>query len=350
MKKRIFKLGLLLSMAVMPFVACSDDDVDKNHSIFETSSEVKSPFDEWLYNNYVQAYNIDYKYRMDDKDIDYSYNLAPSDLKKSMQLAVIIKHAWLEAYTEVAGVDFIRKHAPAILPVIGSAAWNNDGTYTLGTAEGGLKITLYMGNWLDPKDINRMNEYFFKTMHHEFTHILQQDVYYPNMEYDKISASDYRPSGWHNRRYPEYAKLGFITSYAGSSAVEDITEVTASYITMTDQEWQHVFDGAGEEGRAKLNQKVKIMKGYMKDVWHIDMDQLRQVVHRRMAEVTRLELLKPEWLPMIQKEESAATSRAAFDLLKSELKRQWPEASKKIDRTPNCCHVHDAELLNIINH
>ena len=86
----------------------------------------------------------------------------------------------------------MRKHAPAILHIVGSAAWNGDGTITLGTAEGGLKITLYMTNWLNPKDIANMNKWFFKTMHHEFTHILQQDINYPQ-EYNLISAEDYRP-------------------------------------------------------------------------------------------------------------------------------------------------------------
>ena len=46
----------------------------------------------------------------------------------------------------------------------------------LGTAEGGKKITLYEVNSLDFEnvDIEVLNEYYFKTMHHEFAHILHQ--------------------------------------------------------------------------------------------------------------------------------------------------------------------------------
>lgn len=63
-----------------------------------------------------------------------------------------------------------------------------------------------------------MNKWFFKTMHHEFTHILQQDINYPQ-EYNLISAEDYRPSGWHNRHeLADYASLGFITDYARQHA------------------------------------------------------------------------------------------------------------------------------------
>ena len=171
---------VLTALLALTSAGCKDHNApDTSKSIFDVSRPKKSAFDEWLYRNYVQTYNIDYKYRMDDKETDLTKNLAPAELINSMRLAKIIKHVWLEAYVEVAGIDFMRKHAPAILHIVGSAAWNGDGTITLGTAEGGLKITLYMTNWLNPKDIDSMNRYFFKTMHHEFTHILQQDVNYP---------------------------------------------------------------------------------------------------------------------------------------------------------------------------
>ena len=190
---------ILMGIAVaILFSSCGQEELDHSKSIFDTSSEVKSEFDKWLNNNYVETYNIDYKYRLEDIESDFSKNLTPADLLQSMRLAKIIKHVWLESYVEVAGIDFMRKHAPAILHIVGSAAWNGDGTITLGTAEGGLKITLYMTNWLNPKDIANMNKWFFKTMHHEFIHILQQDINYPQ-EYNLISAEDYRPSGWHNR-------------------------------------------------------------------------------------------------------------------------------------------------------
>lgn len=343
--KYIFLIGITIAMQ---FSSCTEEEMDRSKSIFETSSESRSKFDDWLNTNYVETYNIDYKYRMEDIESDFSKNLAPADLLQSMRLAKIIKHVWLESYVEVAGIDFMRKHAPAILHIVGSAAWNGDGTITLGTAEGGLKITLYMTNWLNPKDIANMNKWFFKTMHHEFTHILQQDINYPQ-EYNLISAEDYRPSGWQNRHeLAAYASLGFITDYAGSMPVEDITEITCCYITFTDKEWNAVFEAAGEVGRAKLNQKVSIMKQYMLKVWKIDMDRLKEVVRRRMNEVIQMELLEPEWLP--NPPNSQATTKSAFQLLQKQLREQWPCALKAIEKHPNCCHIHDVNLINILQH
>lgn len=344
---------VLTALLALTSAGCKDHNVpDTSKSIFDVSRPKKSAFDEWLYRNYVQTYNIDYKYRMDDKETDLTKNLAPAELINSMRLAKIIKHVWLEAYVEVAGIDFMRKHAPAILHIVGSAAWNGDGTITLGTAEGGLKITLYMTNWLNPKDIDSMNRYFFKTMHHEFTHILQQDVNYPQ-EYNLISAEDYRPSGWHNRHNIEdYAKLGFITDYAGSMAVEDITELTCCYVTFTDKEWQDVFDAAGEEGRAKLNQKLEIMKGYMKDEWNIDMDELKEVVRRRMNEVVNMDLLEPSWLPVSAP--TPATSQAALQILASQLQKEWHNVLEKADSQEaqgnHQCRVHLSQLNDILRH
>lgn len=56
-----------------------------------------------------------------------------------------------------------------MIHLIGSPAYDN-GKITLGTAEGGLKVTLYNINALNPNsvDVEMMNRWYFSTMHHEF--------------------------------------------------------------------------------------------------------------------------------------------------------------------------------------
>ena len=182
---------LLCILVSSNFFACQDDDLE-DQSIFDASEKEKSEFDRWLLENYVNPYNIDFKYRMEHIESDYTHNLVPTDFWLSVKLAKIVKHCWLEAYDEVGGLDFTRACAPKVIHLIGSASWDK-GTYTLGTAEGGLKVTLYMGNWLDLTNVDRMNEYYFKVMHHEFAHILHQKKNYP-VDYDKISAGNYTPT------------------------------------------------------------------------------------------------------------------------------------------------------------
>ena len=60
----------------------------------------------------------------------------------------------------------------------------------LGTAEGGMKITLYNVNDINPDkiDINLLNEYYFQTMHHEFAHILHQTKNY-DPAFDRITEN-----------------------------------------------------------------------------------------------------------------------------------------------------------------
>ena len=269
------------------FTACQEDELSSK-SVIDISDLKRNDFDKWLLKNYVDAYNIDFKYRMEDIEADFTHNLVPADFDLSVKLAKVVKHAWLEAYDEVGGVDFTRRNAPKVIQVIGSASWNQ-GTYTLGTAEGGIKVTLYLGNWLDPTNAAKLNEYYFKVMHHEFAHILHQTKDYPQ-EYNLISAGNYAPSGWSNRKLSEAAPLGFVTSYAGSEPREDIAEITATYLTYTDEQWDEVWKYAGDEGRAIIEQKISIMKKYMKDSWKIDMDKLREIIERRGNEIKDLDL------------------------------------------------------------
>lgn len=55
--------------------------------------------------------------------------------------------------------------------------------------------------------------------------ILHQNKPYP-VEYNTISKGNYAATSWHDRDAQESAQLGFITPYAGSQPIEDITEVT----------------------------------------------------------------------------------------------------------------------------
>lgn len=314
-------LGATLLGVSFGLTSCSETDApDDGHSVVRAKTpKSKSTFDEYLFEKYTVPYNISFMYEMDDKEVDFSRWLAPARLDISMKMAKVVQHAWIDSYVEVAGVDFMREMAPRIIMLIGSPAYNNDGTMVLGTAEGGLKVTLYNSNWLDEKDPALMNELYFHTMHHEFTHILQQKFTWPQ-EYNTISQGDYAATSWQDRSYSESAKLGFVSSYAGSQPVEDITEVTSYYLTYTDDEWDELLneyalikDEEGNvlstKGRDKILKKINIMKGYMKDRWNIDMDELRAVVQRRTAEASKIQLIQDNWLPLLETGEATRSGK-----------------------------------------
>lgn len=299
---------LLLASAIGWSSCNNDDDIDYNHSIFYNEEEManeeaaKNSFDYWLDDNYVAPYNISLMYRMKDIESDRDYNLVPAQYDKSVALAKIIKHVWLDAYNEVAGPDFLRTYVPRTIHLIGSPAYNNAGTMVLGTAEGGMKITLYNVNDIDPGniDINMLNKYYFQTMHHEFAHILHQKMNY-DKAFEQITESKYIGSSWYIYTDPETGytsrrtdlqawQAGFVTPYAMSEAREDFVENIANYVTHDQQYWDNMLQQAGTEGAALINQKFNIVYSYMLNTWNIDLNELRATVLRRQNEVATLDL------------------------------------------------------------
>lgn len=223
---------------LLPLSACSGDDLGP--SIFPDVSDDADPnsytykFDTWVNREFRDVYNLDFKYKMEDVEADMNYNLVPATFDKARDLCLLTKYLWFDSYGEHTGIEFLKQYGPRILHLVGSPAYNpNNGTETLGLAEGGLKVTLFKVNEMDLSDINQMNEYYFRTMHHEFAHILHQTKNYP-VEFNTLSTGRYDDSSWQSKDIGYVASLGFITPYASSQAREDFAETIANYLTRTD--------------------------------------------------------------------------------------------------------------------
>lgn len=289
MKKYIvFLLTLTLSMG---FTACSDDD-PSGTSIFSTATISRNEFDQWLLKNYTYPYNIDFKYKMEDIESDMKYTLIPADLTKSAKLAIIVKYLWLDAYDEVAGQDFTKSNVPRMIDLVGSPAYNNNNTEVLGTAEGGLKVTLYKVNDLDDEilhDYATLNLYYFHTMHHEFTHILNQKKPY-NTAFNLITESAYVSGDWYLVGNAAAHQAGFVTPYAMSEGTEDFAEMLSVYVTTSSADWDALLIDAGTTGAPLIIQKLDYLRTYMQESWGIDINQLRDVVLRRAGELSTIDL------------------------------------------------------------
>lgn len=283
----LFFLGLFFASM---FVSCQEDSLNSTSIFDDDLVTEKNELDIWIEKNYLYPYNLDFKYRMEDIESSLGNNLVPIEYDLAIKMARIVKHVWFEAYDEIGGIKFTRLYAPKVIHLIGSKQWNPNGTVTLGYAEGGLKVTLVGGNWLDPTNISNLNEMYFQTMHHEFAHILHQTKDYP-VEYNSLSEGHYSPSGWNNRHnMSDYAPFGFVTAYGSSQPVEDIAEVTACLLTWTQDQWDTLQTGAGEEGWSIIQQKITIVKNYMKESYGIDMDELRSTIDRRCTELLTMDL------------------------------------------------------------
>jgi len=250
MKKIQYYISALLLVAVasMSLSSCSEDGLGE--TIFPEVSDDLDPdsytydLDKFLKENYLDKYNLTFLYKMPDVSTNMNYNLVPATYENSIDLAVLCKYLWFDVYDKVAGEEFLKNYGPRIILLIGSPAYNpTSGTEIVGLAEGGIKVSLFKVNAMNMfiNDADMMNEYYFKTMHHEFAHILHQTKTYPN-EFNTISIGHYDSNNWQDRSEGQVASLGFVTTYASSEFREDFAETIANYIVKTDAQWNRILD------------------------------------------------------------------------------------------------------------
>lgn len=286
MKKNIFVIAAMAA-ALFGASSCSEEALNPE-SVITADLYEKNDFDKWLEFNYVNPYNIDFKYRFEMNESDMNYYTIPADMESANMMAHLVKYLCVDTYDEVAGLDFTRGYFPKMFFLIGEWEYRNNGTFILGTAEGGKKILLSGINYLPmflKQGADALNHYYIKTIHHEFTHILNQTKDYP-VDFKQITGSGYVADSWSEPPYDsEYLTNGFISSYAQHSDGEDFAEMLSIYVTNTQEYWDAQLKAAGSAGAKSINAKLDIVRLYMKSSWNIDIDQLRSTILRRQADV-----------------------------------------------------------------
>lgn len=299
MKKNILALSLLAAVAT-GFTACSDDALS-SESVIKPSKTANTVFDKWLYKNFVVPYNIQIQWRYEDNESDMSYYDVPADSAQSVELAHIVKYTCVEAYTEAAGINFTRRFFPKLFSFLGEFEYENNGNIKLGTAEGGKKIRLLGVNYIDRFKNNRtyLDEYYLKTIHHEFVHIVNQTKDYPR-EFGKVTPTGYVNDSWSSEKYGTgYEKRGFVSAYSQKEEREDFAEVVSTYIISTPAQWDAIIKKATlvdkkgdpikdengkpapQPGVEALEKKLEICKRYYKETFNVDLDKVRDAVIER---------------------------------------------------------------------
>ena len=300
MRKKLLYFAILAAVGGAMMTSCSEDDLS-SESVIISKQTNETEFDKWLKAAFAAPYNIDFAYRYDDKESDLNYYIVPADYNQAVMLAHIVKYTCVEAYDEVAGYTFTRTYFPKRFQLFGDWQFRNNGTYILGTAEGGRKICLYGVNYLNSilagkagqgsfafehntDVVANLNLYYLKTIHHEFTHILNQTKDY-SADYQQITGKDYLAEDWSTAEGETgYLQRGFISAYSQKEHSEDFAEMLSLYVTNTPDQWDAWMEEAGD-GADLLNQKLDIVRDYMKATFHIDIDQLRSSVLGREYDI-----------------------------------------------------------------
>ena len=324
--KRIYIILFALAASLL-LVSCQQEEPLNPESVITLDQRELNDFDKWLEANYVNPYNILVKYRYEMNESDFSYYTIPANLDCSIKMAHLVKYLCIDTYDEVGGVRFTQKYFPKEFFYIGEWEYKNNGTYILGTAEGGKKILLSGLNYL-PKVLSggyqgysdpaaALNHFYIKTIHHEFTHILNQTKDFP-VEFTQVTPTSYITESWSTSNYNTYYRQrGFLSTYAQHSDREDFAECLSLYVTNTEETYQNWLAQAGREateddtdkdknknhidefqssfpkmqagehfeGDKLIMAKMELVRKYMKETFNIDIDQLRAAVLRRQAEV-----------------------------------------------------------------
>ena len=288
MKKYIAYFSAIV-LSAMFISACQEDPLSPE-SVITVETVPQNDFDKWLDANFVDPYNIDFKYRYEMNESDLNYYTVPAAYDEAIIMAHLVKYLCIDTYDEVAGIDFTRNYFPKMFFLIGDWEYRNNGTLILGTAEGGKKILLSGINYLnDVLDMgaDALNHYYIKTIHHEFTHILNQTKDF-STEFGQITGSGYVADSWSEAPYnTEYLKNGFISSYAQHSDTEDFAEMLSIYVTNPQSYWDEQLKTAGNTSAELITSKLDLVRDYMKTAWSIDIDELRSTILRRQNDVIK---------------------------------------------------------------
>lgn len=295
MKKYIIFFASAL-VALTAAVSCRNvNDLDPN-SVITVDKVDYTPFDYWLEANFVNPYNIQIKYRFEEIESDMNYYSVPAQYEYSIVLAHLVKYLCVEAYDEAGGIEFTRANFPKLFFFIGDWEYKNNGTYILGTAAGGRKIKLcgvnYLGDYLG--DFTQLSDKYFKTVHHEFTHILNQNKPMPTA-FQFVTGDSYIADEWNVAPYNTgYLGRGFITSYAQHSHGEDFAEMVSHYVCYSSELWDSWMEQARQEAEEAgleadpvdlINTKLDLVRSYMKESYGIDIDALHNAVQTRQANI-----------------------------------------------------------------
>ncbi|MDR2131158.1 MAG: putative zinc-binding metallopeptidase [Odoribacteraceae bacterium] len=271
----------LIAACLACFMACSDDD-DFQESILNSVPEPQTPLDEWIWETFTKEYNIRVIYKWKTFEITPELNLVPTEEAKIIPFLEIIRKVWMLPYIDLGGAPFFKETAPKQIALVGSIGFMEDGLYLLGEAERGRRITI-LG--LNTRPINELRvKQFTHDFHHEYTHILNQLKSYPPA-FEAISAGSYTTS-W-SQITNSYVE-GFISPYAMADANEDFAEMVSYFVILDAATWDRRLQAAGQptsEPYRKLKEKETIMLQYMKNMYNIDMYELRNRVQVEMAKI-----------------------------------------------------------------
>src|SRR5436190_25074 len=187
MIKFSFKYGVTVLASMLMLASCKKEDALNVTNLTGLGGDTwtQSSIDKWIYDSLTTPHNITNKYKWDQFELDLGFTVIPPKEELVVPLLSSIKKVWSAPYVAEAGLIFFNKYSPKTLVMLGSYEYLANGSILLGNAEGGAKVRLFGVNYFKLKgmagyvartDSTFAKTFFYKTMHHEFAHILHQNI------------------------------------------------------------------------------------------------------------------------------------------------------------------------------
>ncbi|RAJ77437.1 substrate import-associated zinc metallohydrolase lipoprotein [Chitinophaga dinghuensis] len=295
--------SLLLLLACCCLFACSKrDTMDIVEDIPGLGGDTwkQGTIDKYLYDSLTAPFNVAVKYKWDQFEFEVNKTLVPPKEEKVIPVVEAIRKVWISTYIAEADSLFFKKYCPKFLILSGSASWNANGTITLGTAEGGRKVVLYLINEFRTKTMpgyklsdSATVKQMFHVIEHEFGHILHQNTMYP-VDFKRVTPGLYT-GNWNNISDAAAHRDGFVTAYAMSGFDDDFVEMISMMLVEGKAGFDKIVNSipAGNStngtpqatAKASLRAKEAIVVNYFDKVWHIDFYSLQ---NRTRTEIEKL--------------------------------------------------------------
>jgi substrate import-associated zinc metallohydrolase lipoprotein len=267
MKKIYLIVNMALTLAL--FVSCAKKEVLPDTPIVGLGGDTwaKSAIDTYILQNFTNTYNIEVKYKWDPYETDITKTLSPVVESQVIPALEVVKKIWIEPFDKIAGAGFIKKYSPKQFVMVGSAQYNSDGTITLGEAEGGRKITLFVINYFSKNNLPEVKR-MMHTIQHEFAHILHQNILYP-ASFKQLNPEWYTAT-WYNNTDFDAHQQGLVTVYAKAAPDEDFVETIAYLLVEGQAKFDQIVANTNSKAAGILRQKEAIIVSYFKTNYGID--------------------------------------------------------------------------------
>ena len=252
MKRNVIKIFSVLFL-LLTIISCKKEDpVNIDLTKYVDNPVANTALDNWLKTTFLDPYNMDVIYRYSDfyKDNDKVVSPAnPASVQPQMQTVL---EGFINPYKTVAGVTFIKQMLPKEWILFGSGAYQTDGSMILATASAGKRVTIYDLNNFNANNADLVTRKL-RTIHHEFTHILNQLVAMPT-DFQTITKSTYNAT-WTTVSDASARDMGYVSPYASSQPGEDFAE-TVAHLLVPGQAWFDARANASTAvGKAALKAK-----------------------------------------------------------------------------------------------